>query len=266
MRATYALIRASWLTASSYRLALLLSLGGLLLSVVPLYFVTNALQPLMADKIDGEGGQYFGFVVVGLVVSGLLPTMVRGLPTAFGGGITSGTLEAVLGTPARLPAILLGFTGYEVLWGIVRGTLLLAGASVLGADLAWGRVLPALLVLVLILLAYLPIGLLGASMVLAFRTTGPLPRIAMLSATLLGGVYYPTTVIPAWLEGVSAFIPLTYGLRALRRVLLEGQPLMASATDLGILVAIDVGLLVVTSWVLLRALRHARRSGLLSQY
>ena len=37
------------------------------------------------------------------------------------------------------------------------------------------------------------------------------------ASTLLGGVYYPTTVIPSWLASASEFVPLGYGLRALRQ-------------------------------------------------
>lgn len=266
MKATLALVRASWLTASSYRINMLMSIGALIFSVAPLYFVAQALQPLMADVIRGEGRQYFGFVVVGMAVYAFIPVAVRVLPAAIGGTMTSGTLEAVLGTPAGLPSVLAGLTGYEFLFTTVRSFLLVGTAALVGAEFAWGNVLPALFALALTVLAYVPIGLLGAALMLAFRTVGPLPRVAMLASTLLGGVYYPTHVIPSWLEGVSAFVPLTYGLRSLRRILLEGEPLSASASDLGILAGANVVLLALSAWALHSALRYARRSGMLSQY
>lgn len=266
MRGTWALIRASWLTASSYRLALVMSIAALLTSVVPLYFVANALQPVMADTIAGQGSQYFGFVIVGIAVMGFLPVTVRTLPTAFSGGINTGTLEALVGTPTRLPALVVGMTGYEFLWTVLRALIVLAGAALLGAEFALGGAAQTVLVLALTMLAYVPIGLLGAAMVLVFRTPGPLPAIANLSATFLGGVFYPTSVIPSWLEHVSAVVPLTYGLRALRRALLEGAPLSASRSDILVLVGMDVVLLAIGVSALVAAMRHARRSGSLSQY
>ena len=51
MREALALIRASWNTALSYRLSMLLSLVSLLVTVVPLYFVANALQPVSDDDV-----------------------------------------------------------------------------------------------------------------------------------------------------------------------------------------------------------------------
>jgi hypothetical protein len=67
MRETLALMRASWLTATSYRLGMVMSLGGLIVTILPMYFVAGALQPVLADRISTEGGQYFGFLVVGVL-------------------------------------------------------------------------------------------------------------------------------------------------------------------------------------------------------
>ena len=103
-------------------------------------------------------------------------------------------------------------------------------------------------------------------MVLAFRTRGPLPQLVLLASTFLGGVYYPTTVIPGWIKSISAYLPLTYGLTALRAVLLEGRSLVTVWRDVSILVAFTVGALVVSTIAFRAALRYARRVGNLAQY
>ena len=82
----------------------------------------------------------------------------------------------------------------------------------------------------------------------------------------LGGVYYPTHVIPSWLHSVSAALPLTYGLRALRRTLLEGWTLAQVLPDLEMLLLFDAVLGMVGVAAFTVALRHARRSGTLAQY
>src|SRR5262245_28367419 len=137
MRNTFALIKASWLAASSYRLRLLLSIASLLGVVVPVYFVAHALQPVMARAIAQEGGQYFGCLTLGMAAILMLPSAVNSLPSEVGAGINTGTLEALLATPARLPAILAGLIGFNVLWMVMRGALLLVAAWFLGAQLVW---------------------------------------------------------------------------------------------------------------------------------
>ena len=232
MRGALALIRSKWLAARTYRLRFVLSFVSLLASVIPLYFVANALQPMMADKIAAEGGQYFAFLIVGMVTFLLLPISVNALPNEVNGGISTGVLEALLGTSTRLPSIIGGMIGFNLIWSSMRAGVMLLGAWVLGATIVWSQMGPSLLILALIVLAYLPFGLIGAAMVIAFRTTGPLPQAILAASALLGGVYYPTQVIPSWIESVSAFVPLTYGLRALRMTMLEGQSLAAVSLSL----------------------------------
>ena len=266
MTAALALVRARWRTALSYRLAMVLSLAGLLLSVVPVYFIAGALQPTMADVIRGQGDEYFGFVVVGMITFSFLGPAINGLRDAVQRGIRTGTLEALLGTPRSPATVLAGLAGYDFLWTALRGGLFLGAALVLGASVLPDRIPLAMGILALIVLAHVPFGMMAAASVLAFRTAGPVPRLVVVSSALLGGVYYPTHVIPSWIESLSAAFPLTYGLRALRAALLEGAPVSALAGDLAILTVLTAMLLGVGWFCLAAGLRYARRNGNLATY
>jgi ABC-2 type transport system permease protein len=261
-----ALWRAAWLTAASYRLTMLLSVASLLLTVVPVYFVARALQPLMQDVIAGQGGQYFAFVLVGTVTLSFVTTSVSSLPSAVSGGISNGFFESLLVTPTSRLSILAGLTGYPLAWTFVRGALTLTAGFVLGARISWESVPAALVVLALIVMSHWCLGLIGTALVLSLRTMGPLPTVVFVSSALLGGAYYPTTVIPSWIQSLSSLVPVAYGLRALRGVLLEGLPLSAVAGDVWALAWITVGLAIIGGVAFNRALQYSRRMGSLSLY
>jgi ABC-2 type transport system permease protein len=266
MRKVLAMMRANWIAASSYKINMVWSLIGLLIAVVPVYLVTTAFQPMMADKIRNEGGQFFGFVLVGQVAFILLTAAVTALPGSISSGISSGTLELLLSTPTRLPTLFAGMVGYTFTWTSVRCLLMLTAGWVLGATIAWEKVPAAAMILALIVLTYMSAGIIIAAMFLAFRFTGPIAQGVLVSSVFLGGVYYPTKVIPSWIQNISDFIPLTYGLRALRGTLLEGAPLVAVLPDVGILAAFCAVLLSLSSMAFLAALRYSKRMGTLSQY
>jgi len=266
VRKLLALMRADGLTALSYRLQTISMLGGLVVTIVPLYFVARALQPVMTRAIATEGQQYFGFLVVGIIAFFLLTTSVSALPDAIRAGITRGTLEALLATPTPLPVLFIGMIGFPLLWTIVRGAIMLVSAWVLGAHVAWDRGVPALGILVLIAVAHLPFAILSASVIIAFKAAGPFSQGVLTVSALLGGVYYPTHVIPAWLHAISAVLPLTYGLRALRRTLLERASFGTVAPDVAILAGFALVLLAVSLLAFSWALRYARRAGTLAQY
>lgn len=266
MREAAALVRAQWLSATSYRLGMVMSVASLAAIIVPVYFVANALQPMMQDSIQSQGGDYFAFVVVGLMAAQLVAVSLNALPNAIQSGIGTGTLEALLSTRVRLPVLLAGLIGYPFLWTGIRSVILLAAGLVLGMSLAWKGVPVAALLLVLTVAAHLPFGLVAGALVVAFRTTGPLPQAILLLSGLLGGVYYPTHVIPSWIQHISNALPLTYGLRAIRGTLLEGLPLHQVLDDVVILAAFAVGLALLCGWLFVVALRYARRAGTLAQY
>ncbi len=266
MRETLALVRAGALTATSYRLRLTMSIASLILSAVPLFFVTGALQPTMETHIAAESDQYFAFVLVGTVAMSFVINAVQTLPNQVSGAITTGILEALLSTRAPLRSILAGLSGFDFVWTAVRGLFLLLIGWVLGAQLAWGQIFEAGIVVILLIASMLPFGIVSAALMLAFRTSGPLPSAVLFVSAALGGVYYPTTVIPSWIELVSDFVPLSYALRALRRVLIRGESLMAVRGDLIILIASTVVLLVVSSILFQIAFRYSKRAGTLTQY
>lgn len=266
VRSALALMRSSFLTATSYRLATVMSFIGLIVSVIPLYFVAGALQPVVRSSIAAEGGGYFGFLVVGIAATYLLITAVSAVPGAISGSLGSGTLEALLVTRTPLPVLLLGMSGYGLANSLLRAAILLAGARLVGVEMHW-RWFPLVLVfLVLMLVAYAAIGLVAASLVLAFRTSGPLLTAVIAGSGLLGGVYYSTSVIPAWLQDLSVVVPLTYALRGTRMLLLGGAGPAEVLNDLSALTVIASTSLVGGVLVFAGALRYARRAGSLSLY
>jgi ABC-2 type transport system permease protein len=266
LRSIAAFLRHDFLTQASYRVQMLLTIGSIVVMLIPVYFIARALNPLMAGSIQNQGGEYFGFLVVGLAIQVFLGHVVTAVPGAVGSGIRTGTLEALFATPNRIVTLLGGMAVYRILWGLIQVVVLLCTGWIFGAELMGDKVLPALVVVILIALAYLPFGLLAAAGILAFRTAGPLVSVVSVGSVLLGGVYFPTQAIPSSIKPLSAIVPLTYGLRALRKLLLEGEPIAGVTQDIGFLLIFIAVTSVVAMWLFASALRYARKSGSLAQY
>jgi ABC-2 type transport system permease protein len=265
-RAVAALIRAGWRSALSYRLRFAFSMLALLVMIVPLYFLSRAIQPMMAPAIATEGTQYFAFVTVGLFTSMLVASAVSALPDAISSDLNSGFFEAVVSTPVGAGTVAVGLAGYPILRSVVQGVTLVLAGALLGIHLVWARLPEALLIIALIAVAHFGLGLIAAALIVAFRTNAAIPQIVMLASGLLGGVYYPTTVIPSWIANVSDVVPLAYGLRALRHTILDGQGIHMVLKDLGILTSFAVVLLAIGAMAYRASLHYARQAGSLSQY
>ena len=80
------------------------------------------------------------------------------------------------------------------------------------------------------------------------------------SLIMLSGIYYPISILPGWVQGVSAFIPLSYFLDAFR----QGygfEPHFAHAWLKGF--ALTGIYVVLAHWALASAITRSRRTGLL---
>lgn len=265
-RAALALTRASWRTAKSYRVSFVLSFVSLLVTIIPVYFVASALQPFMATIIAEEGREYFGFVLLGTVMLAMVTPALTSFAASVSGGLSSGFFEALLATPTSLPSLFIGQTGYAFLWALARAVLLMVAGLVLGVDIHWLRLPEAILIFTLIVAAHAGLGLVAAAFVVSFRTNATIPQAVLVLSTVLGGVYFPTSVLPAAVVPVAEWLPLTPGLRALRQTLLLGFPLSAVASDLLHVVGLAALGLAVGVGSLRWSFGYARRAGSLSQY
>ena len=265
-RAALALTQASWRTAKSYRFSFVLSFVSLAVTIVPVYFVANALQEFMAPVISSEGRDYFGFVLIGTAILTLVSAALSSFGSAVSGGLSSGFFEALLVTPTPLGLLLAGQTGYSFAWAAARGILLVGAGLLLGVDVHWLRLPEALLVTTLLVGAYAGVGLIAAALVVSFRTNAAIPQGALVVSTLLGGVYFPASVLPRSVAPIAEWLPLTPGLRALRQALLLGYPVSTIGSDLLQLVGLALGCAlvgVVSLWI---AFRYAKKAGSLGQY
>jgi hypothetical protein len=112
----------------------------------------------MAESIAAEGGEYFGFLVIGMIVYLFLANAVNALPGAIRGGIGSGTLEAMFTTPTTLPDAAQRDGRLRVRSGSGFAQLvMLTRAWVLGMGVEWTKLAVAVGILMLIVLAYLPV-------------------------------------------------------------------------------------------------------------
>jgi ABC-2 type transport system permease protein len=83
---------------------------------------------------------------------------------------------------------------------------------------------------------------------------------------LIGGVYFPITVMPAWLQFLANFFPITYAIRALQLAVYKGYPLTRLWLETGLLLLFSVVLLPLGLLLFTLSLRKARREGTLGHY
>jgi ABC-2 type transport system permease protein len=261
-----AFLRRDFREALTYKFSFLSSVTGILLSSATFYFVAK-LVPAGVPSLGPFGGDYFSFAVVGVAFAGLLGMFQEGLAAVVRSAQLSGTLEALLVTPAGVPTILFGSSLYSLVFQVFR-TVLHLGVALAFFGLTLGRVNGAgvLAVGVLTILCFLSVGVLSASFILVYKTGNPFSWVLGSVSGVLGGVVFPVALLPPWIRWVSSLLPVTYALDGMRKSLLASASFAEVLPDVAALAAFDALLLPLSVVAFRLAVRKAKKDGTLSHY
>jgi len=265
LRQAAAFLRRDLLLQSSYRSAFVLNVIGIFFSVAIFYFLGQLVGPSILAKLGGP--DYFSFVLVGIAFYSYLGTALNSFSGSLRQAQLTGTLEPVLVTPVGIPTFLFGSAIYHFLYTSLTAVAYLAIAAIFfGFDLSHANGGAVLLTLLLTIFAFSGLGILSAAFTLVWKRGDPLAFLLGSASALLGGVYFPTNVLPAWLQAIASWIPLTYALSAMRRSLVDGVQLGGIAPDLWKLALFSAVLIPLSVAAFAAALAKARRDGSLAQY
>jgi ABC-2 type transport system permease protein len=166
----------------------------------------------------------------------------------------------------RLTHLLGMAIGTVVRAAVISVAVLFAVMLFIPIDLSQANALSALTLLGVGTVAFIGLGIASACFPLLWTEKGlQMAYIVQAVVLLVSGVYYPTSVLPEWLQALSVISPATYVIEGMRRALLDGAdlaalwPLVWPALLVGI-VSIPLGLR-----LFLYAERYAKRTGRLKR-
>ena len=267
LRKPVSFVRRDFKLQASYRLAFFLQFFGILFSVATFYFVSLLFGEAAMPHLQAYGGDYFAFVLVGIAFMRYQGVAMGTFAGTIRSGQMMGTLEAMLVTPTPLSTILVSSSLWSFAFTSIQVLIyLLMGVVLFGVDMGKVTLLAAVVIQTLTIVAFSGIGILSASFAMVFKRGDPIAFLFGSVSTLLGGVFYPITVLPGWLQPISYLLPLTYSLRAMRHAILRGDSLYELAPEV-ITLAVFAGILLPLSFLVFRyAVRRAKMEGSLTQY
>src|SRR5260221_5914520 len=253
--------------ARSYRAALVLELFYALFGVASFYFLSKFIASPQLERSLPQGTSYFSFVLVGLAFFDYLTVALHTFDESLQNARQNGTLENLLVTQTSLPVILAGSSLYPFVLMSLRTAIYIGwGALLFGFPLQGANWLGALLVLGASVLAFSGLGILSASYLLIFKRGNPVNWAILGLCTTVGGMMYPISVLPVWLQHVARLIPVTYSLEGMRAAILghaSTRELLPSIAGLLLFAAL---LLPISFAIFSCALRRTKITGTLTHF
>lgn len=262
----FAFLRRDWQTETRYRLSFVMQVFGIVLGVVTFFYLGHLVGDSAAPYLARYGGDYFSFVLIGIAVDSYLTTGLTSFVSRLRAAQGAGTLEAMLMTPTR-PALLIVFSAlWDFAWTTVQVVLYLAFGLFFGLSLGRANFLAALIVLLLAIVPFVALGIIAASIIMVTKRGDPLTWMVGSLFTLFGGVMFPVSVLPEWLQPVANLFPTTVALDAMRLALLQGATFERLLPNIGGLILFALILVPLSLFAFRTALDIARRDGSLTQF
>lgn len=210
----------------SSRFPFLLQLLNITLTVTSYLFLSRLVeQESLARWAPGQEG-YFSFALIGMAMNGAMLTSLTGLSRSLQLQQPSGTLKPLLFGCTRSEGVLFFSSLYPLMRAGVDLTIyLLIGWAFGGVSLIRANVPAAAVTAGLAIVAFGGLGLLAAAATLLFKCGTPLLWVIASSSWLLGGVLYPSPLLPGPLRWAAQLFPFTHAVQGVRAALLVGAPL-----------------------------------------
>jgi ABC-2 type transport system permease protein len=263
LSAAFAIFKRDSLVFLSYRTRFIAQIASGFVTLVLFYYISRLVNVSTFDSPD----EYFAFVVVGLVVMEVLASALHLVPAAIRQELVAGTFERLVLSPFGAVAAVVAMLLFPVVGSLVSGAIMVAfGGLVFDMPIAWTTAPLSIPVLLLGAVAFVPFALLIAALVLLVKQAPAGAAFVVTGLSLIGGFFFPVSLLPNWIQWTSEVQPFTPTLDLLRH-LLVGSTAEGSAWAAVVKLAVfAIVLLPPSLWALRGSLTIAQQRGTVIEY
>jgi ABC-2 type transport system permease protein len=269
LRALYVIALKDWKVFWRYPLNAVSNIFQPIIWITPVYFMGKAFsvngQALGFEAYSGTS-DYMSFILLGTVLTNFILTVFWGMGYALKNDMDAGVLESNWLTPVPRLLILVGRTLSSLLVTMITSGIMLAIGAALFGFKPTGNTLAAFLTAIPMLIGLYGFGFAFAAVVLLMREANTLVDVSSFLVQGFSGTNFPVKSLPSFLIPIALILPLTYGLDAVRGLLLQSETLLPIPMEIAILVAFMFIMLWFGAWVFNRVERRVRTLGTLGQH
>jgi ABC-type multidrug transport system permease subunit len=187
--------------------------------------------------VDTPGSRYIDFLVPGLLGMSLMGGGMWGVGFVTVDMRRRNLLKRFLATPMKKSHFLAGLMISRMVFMIPEVLVLLVFARLAFGVVIQGSLLAVVVLILLGAVLFSGLGLLVASRAKTIEMVSGLMNLIMVPMWIFSGIFFPSERFPEAIQPLIQLIPLTPLIDALRAVMLEGAPLAAQGSRVGIMVA-----------------------------
>lgn len=220
--------------------------------------ITSVVTPLLwllifgtglgsAIRFGGTPGGYTAFIFPGIIGMTILFTAIfSGVSVII--DRQYGFLKEIMVAPISRESIVFGKAIGVGTTAMIQGAIILLLSFIIGIHMTIPIFIASLVIMVIMALGLVGIGLLLAAFTESMEGFNLIMSFVVLPMFFLSGALFPITSLPIWLKTVVFFDPMTYGVDALRNVIL-GQSILPLYMSLTVIIIFAIALVLISAFV-----------------
>lgn len=262
-----AFLKKDFLIESSYKASFAFSALSIFFSLLTYFFIDKLFGHRIVDQLQEFGVNYFSYVLLSMAFFSYIGVGLGSFSERIHTEQVQGTLEAVLLTPTRITTLLFALA----LWNLIFATIdmliyICAGLFIFKINFANVNLLSTSIILFLTVTSFSALGIISASFIMVAKRGNPLSWFIATFEGILGGVYFPISVLPQWMQFFSKLFPVTYAIRAIELAVYKGHTPLHLLKEIGFLFCFSCVLLPASFFLFRLSIKRARKAGSLMQY
>ena len=250
----------------TYKLALSTSFLGIFFNLFYLVLFGSMFGRRELSALAPYGGDFISYIIVGSIGWGFLWGIMGSTSGALRSEMMRGTLESILLTSTRVSTIMIAYTIFGCLFGLLSiGLLISVGFLCFGVSFGAATVY-TFIIMFLSALLMMGFGMIFGGLTIWVKNIGTLAILTQNIAMFFCGVYFPITVLPEYLQPIAKYVPFYYSIEGLRKSLIPTTPESEIIKYVIILLVLSIAFILIGLYILHKGLNKAKKDGSLVFY
>ena len=254
-------LRKDFLVDSSYSISFCVRFLSIAVTCFSFYYFSKIIPGKGNVYLSIYTQEYFPFILTGLMGVSFFNACIGGFVSTFLREQGTGILESLLTAPISLARLTASMMFYNLLMGLTATLFYVFLGVVFFKASLMIHIASVGIIIFLSMMCFLPMGLIVTATLITFKRGDPLTWLLSSLFWILGGLYYPISIFPSFLQTIASWLPSTYVLKALRLALLKGYSPSMLKEELVILTIFAGALSLAGIWIFHRAIRWSQKTG-----
>ena len=251
----------------TYKLAFSVSFLGIIFNLFYLVFFGSMFGSSNLLSLSDYGGNFISYILIGSIGWGFLWTIMETTSVSLSTEMSLGPLESILLTSTRLSTMMISYSIYGSLFGImIMVTLIVVGFFLFGITVFATATIYTLIIFVLSMVMMTGFGMIFGGLTIWLKNIGQTVPLIQNIVMFFCGVYFPVSVLPEVVHPVKYCMPFYYSIEGLRRSLMPTTSTSEIMFYVLILLFLSILFVLLGLFVLKIGITKAKKDGTLAFY